>query len=612
MKRSKKEDNLQEVPNIKAVQTLIAKAVSDLSQGNSGHYKKLVPAFGKILERNSGEDLMIWFSAFAKLANTLPLHQDALSELLDLILSFRWFAPNSRHAEVLAAYADLLVQAVAGNKGIVSRVLLTLTKQIRCKKSAVGEPDMHTTQETVQALHSCLKRLLHMMPAAGQALFRALEASYPSKYDDRTDQLVYLEAALTVSSYCVESSRGVLDLVMRHLLQLDADIDLQVALGDEQLTFALEANNTEDSFAKERTKEEKIKADTMDALMEKMFDFVDRQHLEDVTFTGPLSAFPPEFAKQAEFFRDLLHVFNARVLTSPKAQFVQYLVFYACSKNPAVFAPIFLQFLMSVFRDFSLDHQIRAAAAAYIASFLARFGRLQPEAIASSLSTVAAWGVEYVARHESAKVSQLPDLKTHYLFYVVCNCMFYVLCYRASTAPASLKPALKSVLGCSLNPLLFVLSGVRDELLDIAEVDRVLDVESVRARLQDNRKLLVASNVEFSMEFPFDPYLLPRGERRLAVVYNHWRGHDDDNNHDDDDENDDDDDQRPASESSLSGSEISSDGSDESDYSDSCVAMSLGNTPVFSSLTGTSLHELQRGGELLQSVSSGNSPSFIC
>lgn len=87
-----------------------------LAQGNSGHYKKLVPAFGKILERNSGEDLMIWFSAFAKLANTLPLHQDALSELLDLILSFRWFAPNSRHAEVLAAYADLLVQAVAGNK----------------------------------------------------------------------------------------------------------------------------------------------------------------------------------------------------------------------------------------------------------------------------------------------------------------------------------------------------------------------------------------------------------------------------------------------------------------------------------------------------------------
>ena len=221
----------------------------------------------------------------------------------------------------------------------------------------------------------------------------------------------------------------------------------------------------------------------------------------------------------------------------------------------------------------------------------------------------------YVSRHESAKVSQLPDLKTHYLFYVVCNCMFYVLCYRASTAPSSLKPALKSVLGCSLNPLLFVLSGVRDELLDIADVDRVLDVESVRSRLLDNRRLKVASNVEFSMEFPFDPYILPRGERRLAVVYNHWRGT---GGQGDDDDDDDDDDQEggapPSDSSSTSGSESDiSDNSDESDESDSdVVAMSLGNTPVFSSLTGTTLHELHRGGEYFQSVSSGNSPSFIC
>jgi hypothetical protein len=207
----------------------------------------------------------------------------------------------------------------------------------------------------------------------------------------------YLDASLVVASYCAESSRGVLDLVMRNLLQLDADIDLQLAMGDEQqTTFALEGDgmNTEDTFANERCKEEKIKADTMDALMEKMFDFVDRQRLDEVTCTVALSSFPPEFAKQAEFFRDLLHVFNARVLTSPKAQFVQYLIFYACSKNPSVFAPIFLHFLMSIFRDFSLDHQIRAAAAAYIASFLARFSRLQPEAIATSLSAVAAWSVE--------------------------------------------------------------------------------------------------------------------------------------------------------------------------------------------------------------------------
>lgn len=258
----------------------------------------------------------------------------------------------------------------------------------------MGQADLKTTSETVLALHSCLKRLLQMMPAAGQSLFVALEGAYPSKYEDRMDQLVFLDAALMVGSYCSECSRGLLDLVMRNVLQLDADVDLQVALGDEQLTFAFESSNAEDSFAMERIKGEKIKADTVDALMEKLFDHVDRQRLEDVTCAVPLSSFPPEFSKQADFFRDLLHVFNARVLTSPKAQFVQYLIFYACSKNPSVFAPIFLQFLMSIFRDFSLDHQMRAAAAAYIASFLARFARLQPETVANTLSAVATWSVE--------------------------------------------------------------------------------------------------------------------------------------------------------------------------------------------------------------------------
>jgi hypothetical protein len=147
----------------------------------------------------------------------------------------------------------------------------------------------------------------------------------------------------------------------------------------------------------------------------------------------------------------------------------------------------------------------------------------------------------------------MPDLKTHYLFYVVCNCIFYVLCYRASSAPFSLKQSLKTVLACSLNPLLFVLGGVRDELLEIDGVERVLDVESVSQKLVDNRRLLIATNVEFSMDFPFDPYLLPRGERRLAVVYNHWKGREEA-------DEDEDDDLRSSSSSSSSRSDSSSDG----------------------------------------------------
>ncbi len=243
-------------------------------------------------------------------------------------------------------------------------------------------------------------------------------------------------------------------------------------------------------------------------------------------------------------------------------------------------------------KDYALDHQIRAAAAAYLASFTARFAPLHPEAVAASLATLAAWSGEYVDRQSQGALAMVPDLKTHYLFYVVCNCVFYVLCFRPACAAPSLRPALAKVLGCGLNPLLFVLGGIRDELVAVEGVDRVLDTEAVQRKMADNRRLLVASNIEFAMEFPFDPYLLPRGEMRLAEFYQSWEGEEDQ----DVDEEDD-------------GNGESSEGEDDSE----CVAMSLG-TPVMAhnALTGGSLTELQKGEVSFQSYSSGNnSPNPI-
>jgi hypothetical protein len=42
--------------------------------------------------------------------------------LLDLLLTFKWHSPNSRHAQVLAAYSEALVQAVTGSKGVLTQV----------------------------------------------------------------------------------------------------------------------------------------------------------------------------------------------------------------------------------------------------------------------------------------------------------------------------------------------------------------------------------------------------------------------------------------------------------------------------------------------------------
>ena len=222
--------------------------------------------------RNSGDDLYFWFKALSNIASTIPFQE--LDELLELVLSFTW-SPNSRFAEVVACYSDSLVQAVAGSKNITLRVYKALTKRFKCKKKAVGDADWVSTEDTVRAIHHCIKRLISVVPSSTQTLFQALESSYPSMYDDCTDQIVYLEAALQVSVYCEDTARGMLDTIVKRLLALDLDIAVDDVVEETMFDF-------EESVVKERNAAERQKAQNMDDLMERMFVYIDNKKLDRI------------------------------------------------------------------------------------------------------------------------------------------------------------------------------------------------------------------------------------------------------------------------------------------------------------------------------------------
>lgn len=231
-------------------------------------------AFEKILSRNSGDDLYFWFKALSNIASTIAFHQ--LEELLDIMLSFSW-APNSRSAEVIACYSDALVQAVAGSKNITFRVFKSLTKQFRCRKKSVGDVDWSSTEEIVRSVHHCVKRVVSVVPSSTHVLFQALEASYPTKYDECMDQVVYLEAALQISVYCEETARGMLDTIIQKLLALDIDIVSVDDMVAEDTIFSFEENVEKEKHAAER-----LKAQNMDDLMERIFVYIDNKKLDRI------------------------------------------------------------------------------------------------------------------------------------------------------------------------------------------------------------------------------------------------------------------------------------------------------------------------------------------
>ena len=529
-----------------------------------------------------------------------------MAGLLDMLLSFDWYSPKSRHADVLHAYTDALVQAVTGSKNILGRVYVSLTGRFRCKMNAVGEAEMTTSRDTILAVHNCIRRLLNVVPSSSAALLQALESSYPTKFGHHADRLVYLEAALLVTSYCETTTRGVFDLVVQNLLVLDVDIEMEqadIAAADE-LTFSFdeeagEEGGIDEDEARIRNykQQQRAKANHMDMLLEKIFDYIDNQHLHVVQGLGVTSIndFPPDCAKQANFFRTLLHVFDSRVLTSPRAQFVQFIMFYACTKSSHVYAPIFVSHLTGVFKDFGRDQQIRAAAATYIGSFVSRFGRLQVDVTANSLTVLSDWAREYLERLPPGSA---PDLSRHQLFYVVANCIFYMVCFRPQCVPSGLGYQMSRIIDGALNPLIFTLPTIREELCSVAQEHSLLDVPTVRSKIAGNKRLLVGlANADFCFSFPFDPYRLSRGDMRLSGFYHHWQEPEED---------------IPR----VRSGESQSEGSDVEDYDDDendLRAMSLG-TPLTGSFA--ELFQTSAGGSSDQlgfsSVSSSaNSPTVM-
>ncbi len=90
--------------------------------------------------------------------------------------------------------------------------------------------------------------------------------------------------------------------------------------------------------------------------MEIMFSYIDSRRLDALPASLEqqrglsLADFPPECLAQAQFFSTLIGAFHSRVLPTLRCKFVQFLVFYACAKQPPVYGRMFVSALLKLFR----------------------------------------------------------------------------------------------------------------------------------------------------------------------------------------------------------------------------------------------------------------------
>ena len=335
--------------------------------------------------------------------------------------------------------------------------------------------------------------------------------------------------------------------------------------------------------------------------------------------------------KSIERLREALvsRAFFTTLLPAPKSKFAQYIVFYLCSmdfndgdqQNSAgankSSCELLRDGLVAKMLNSNEANSLRLAAAAYLASFVARAKFLSAEFVVETLETVCGWLIRKV--HEN-NVKAMSEVELN-AFDSCCQAVMYILCYRcdeiANNDEKSKKrlqalPLREILYAQTLEPLQSCLPSVVHEFLKNASAANMLGFTEdmmdtfskqteERKKIQDELrdKAYVRHDVSFAakamaaavektnntnndatdksvlyhqersrrrplkMFFPFDPYVLRKSAPKLNLEESYvvWRGNDSDSEDDSEDDSDDN------SESELALSDSEDDSSEEEENS---------------------------------------------
>ena len=189
----------------------------------------------------------------------------------------------------------------------------------------------------------------------------------------------------------------------------------------------------------------------------------------------------------SQLFDSLLQIFEMNVLTTHRCKYVQFLLFYLCTKDPHHLPERFVDRLTQLALDTKQPFVLRQSALAYLASFLVRSRTISGRVLAKTLDNLCASMEDYVAVAEDMMAADVPEhergtIGSHLIFYSVCQAVFYVVAFHHSTVggekilgcqdknTSRLRDRLRRLTGCCLRPLEHCLESVRREFLRLAHV----------------------------------------------------------------------------------------------------------------------------------------------
>jgi len=288
--------------------------------------------------------------------------------------------------------------------------------------------------------HEALEYIMELVPTAGHStLFPALVAEFPNKSEKRFAHTTYLRNLLRVAEYAPALRSKIIAMVIERVIKIDIEVqaDIEDLEEDEGDTLAWELSNpdavddvSEGSSDADDDEEpeyispvQRIKetVDKLDAMLEILFDYFARFFPETPQAENQISA------ETHVIFEHLLESFDKTILPTYQSRYTQFVVFWAVQKCPR-FIDVFLGELIGCATDNNKSQVMRQAAAAYVASFVARAKMMDKNSVRTVVSVLCNWMNAFLVRREGDCSG--PDIGKFGSFYSVFQAVMYIFCFR--------------------------------------------------------------------------------------------------------------------------------------------------------------------------------------
>ncbi|CAJ1969252.1 unnamed protein product [Cylindrotheca closterium] len=426
-----------------------------------------------------------------------------------------------KEMHLLDAHLHFMLALVSAKSAHLIPVMTAVWRMLSMR---VGlQPEMY------HRLHAMMYTMFQLFPKARSDFFSIVATRFPHIKLDQSILCHYCKASFKVLEYLPSMRKQLIDTVVDKCLEIDVNIKIQ-----DNGEVSIEEQKKEDSATEDATTESKDDNESPKQVSSKEQSIIDdlSEKLDSLLalLLEEIKKACKDYISAREMYYEIMPVFESTILTTHKAKFVQFCMFYACGLESglvdndynyddmehvehAILHRDFAAKLLEVVMDPYRATLTRQSGACYLASFISRASFVGPDTICEAISALLRWAEAYIqslGQHGIHAADSRDQSEYHSLFYTVCQAAFYIMCFRgkeamefykevvaASTEEAGdvpshidLSPERWTRICChQLQPLRYCLESVRSEFLHISHFFDLIGEEKLEKLFQDSKQM---------------------------------------------------------------------------------------------------------------------------